>query len=139
MVTTSRRCGTLASSSGFVVRSAAHMIGSAAFFAPETRTSPSSGRPPMIFSLSSGALPFLGRQGAHRQGVDLLAHALAERGVDELVALDAVAAGERARYDQRLEVLPVADDLDVLAGKACFDPLLYAVRRYQFRFSFLRS
>ena len=28
------------------------MIGSAAFFAPETRTSPSSGRPPVIFSLS---------------------------------------------------------------------------------------
>jgi hypothetical protein len=28
------------------------MIGSAAFFAPEIRTSPSSGRPPVILSLS---------------------------------------------------------------------------------------
>ncbi len=35
--------GTLESASGFSVRSAAHMIGSAAFFAPDTATSPSSG------------------------------------------------------------------------------------------------
>jgi hypothetical protein len=52
MVETSRRRGTLVMVSGFELRSAAHMMGSAAFFAPEMRTSPSSGRPPRILSLS---------------------------------------------------------------------------------------
>jgi hypothetical protein len=52
MVDTSRSRGTLVRVSGFAVRSAAHMIGSAAFFAPEMRISPASGRPPLIFSLS---------------------------------------------------------------------------------------
>jgi hypothetical protein len=61
--------------------------------------------------------------------VDLLAHAFAERGVDELMALHAVAAGELVRDDQRLEVLPVADHFDVLAGERALDALLDAVRR----------
>src|SRR3954466_5673167 len=91
----SMRPGTLASRSGFSLRSAAHMIGSAAFFAPEMRTSPSSGRPPVILSLSI-RLPLLGRERAHGQGVDFLAHALAQRGIYQLMALDAALAGERA-------------------------------------------
>ena len=45
MVRTSMSRGTFSSASGASVSSAAHMIGSAAFFAPETRTSPASGRP----------------------------------------------------------------------------------------------
>ena len=98
MVVTSRSRGTLVSASGFAVSSAAHMIGSAAFFAPETRTSPSSGRPPVIAcQLIHRLLPLLGRERLHRQRVDLLAHALAERRVDELVALHAALAGELRR------------------------------------------
>src|SRR5882672_3842066 len=93
MVRTSISCGTLVRRSGCELRSAAHMIGSAAFFAPETRTSPSSGRPPRMRSLSTGA-PFLRGERAHGERVDLLAHALAERGIDQLVALHAVAPGK---------------------------------------------
>src|SRR5687767_3095818 len=103
------------------------MIGSAAFLAPETVSSPSSARPPVILSLSTG-LPFLGREGAHGERVDLLAHALAERGVDELVALHAALAGKRGRDHQRLEVLAVADDFHVLAGQAGRDAGLDAFR-----------
>src|SRR5258706_314274 len=75
MVRTSMSSGTLARRSRSPVRSAAHMIGSAAFFAPEMRTSPSSGTPPRMRSLSTGA-PFLRRQLAHRERVELLAHAI---------------------------------------------------------------
>src|SRR5262249_25419826 len=113
--------------SGLSVRRAAHMIGSAAFFAPDTRTSPSSERPPWMRSLSTG-LPFLRGQSAHRQRVDFLAHALAKRRVDELVPLDAIAPGELAGTDQRLEVLAVADHFHVLAGEARLDALFNAVR-----------
>jgi len=52
MVDTSISRGTLESASGFGVSSAAHMMGNAAFFAPDTVTSPSSGPPPLILSLS---------------------------------------------------------------------------------------
>src|SRR5688572_4285154 len=122
MVETSRSCGRLESASGFSVSSAAHMIGRAAFFAPEMRTSPSSGRPPVIFSLSI-LLPFFGRQRLHRERVDLLAHAIAERLVNQLVALHAALACERIGHHHRLEVLAVADDFDVLADEAAFDAL----------------
>src|SRR5438128_2491918 len=128
IVRTSISCGTLESRRGCALRSAAHMIGSAAFFAPETRTSPSSGRPPRMRSLSTGA-PFLRREGAHRQRVDLFAHALAERRIDQLVALHAAAAGEFGGDDERLEMLAVARHLDVLAGEPGRDPLLDAFRR----------
>src|SRR5688572_13366374 len=127
MVETSRSRGTLLSASGFAESSAAHMMGSAAFLAPEMRTSPSSGRPPVILSLSTG-LPLLRRKRAHGKRVDLLAHALAQRLVDELVALHAAAAGEFARDHERLEVLPVADHLDVLARQPALDARLHAFR-----------
>src|SRR3989442_2316064 len=128
MVRTSMSCGTLESRSGCELSSAAHMIGSAAFFAPETRTSPSSGRPPRMRSLSTGA-PLLRRERAHGQRVNLLAHALAERRIDQLVALHAAAAGELGGDDERLEMLTVARHLDVLAGEPGLDSLLYAFRR----------
>src|SRR5438132_6900058 len=112
MVRTSMSCGTLASRSGSTLRSAAHIIGSAAFFAPETCTSPSSGTPPWMRSLSSGA-PLLRRERAHRQRVDLLAHAIAERRIDELVALHAAAPGKFVGDDQCLEMLAVAHHLDM--------------------------
>src|SRR5512140_2961477 len=90
-VVTSRRCGTLVSRSGAAERSAAHMIGSAAFLAPEMRTSPESGTPPRIRSLSmvlffrrSGA-PLLRSQGLHRQRMDFLAHALTQGLIHALV------------------------------------------------------
>ena len=53
MVATSMSRGTFESASGLLVSNAAHMIGSAAFFAPDTATSPSSGRPPRMRSLST--------------------------------------------------------------------------------------
>src|SRR5262245_13830955 len=94
--------GTFDRRSGLSVSSAAHMIGSAACFAPEIRASPSSDRPPRMRSLSTG-LPLLRGQRAHRQRVDFLAHALAERRVNQLVPLHAITAGELAGNDQRLE------------------------------------
>ena len=45
MVVTSLRCGTLESVSGSGVSSAAHMSGSAAFLAPDTRTFAGKRRP----------------------------------------------------------------------------------------------
>src|SRR5437773_735833 len=127
MVRTSMSCGTLESRNGCALRSAAHMIGSAAFFAPETRTSPSSDRPPRMRSLSTGA-PFLERERAHGERVDLLAHALTQRGIHQLVPLHAAAAGELGRDDERLEMLAIADHLHVLTGEAGLDTLLDAFR-----------
>src|SRR5205807_3767153 len=116
IVRVSMRCSTFDRRSGLSVRSAAHMIGSAAFFAPETRTSPSSERPPWMRSLSTGA-PLLRRERAHGQRVDLLAHALAERRIDQLVALHAAAAGEFGGDDERLEMQAAASNNDLLGGE----------------------
>src|SRR5437773_3309813 len=52
IVRTSLRRGRLVSVSGSAVNSEAHKIGSAAFFAPDTRTSPRNGAPPSTTSLS---------------------------------------------------------------------------------------
>src|SRR5687768_5407249 len=129
MVATSISRGTPASCSGLALSNAAHMIGRAAFLAPDTRASPRSSRPPVILSLSTGA-PLLRRDGTHGKRVDLLAHALAERRVHHLVALHAAAPGEAGADHQRLEVLAVADHLDMLAGQACLDAGFYAVWRH---------
>src|SRR5438034_3476780 len=134
MVAMSIRRGMLLRVSGLAVSSAAHMIGSAAFLAPETATSPSSGRPPLILSLST-RLPLRGREGAHRQRVDLLAHALAQGRVHELVALHAAAPGKLFRHDERLEVLAVAQDFDVLAGEPALDAGFRAFRGDHFNTS----
>src|SRR5262249_13348060 len=115
--------------SGSGVSSAAHIMGSAAFFAPETYTCPSRGTPPRMRSLSSGA-PLLRRERAHRQRVDLFAHAIAERGLDQLVALHAGAPGELVGTHQRLKMLTVTHHLDVLAGERGRDRLLDAFRRH---------
>src|SRR5690606_11559376 len=88
VVPMSRSAGTLSSSSGSALSSAAHRIGSAAFLAPEIATSPFRGRPPWISSLSIVLQGFVfgRRQRAHRQCVDLGAHAVAQRLVDRLMA-----------------------------------------------------
>src|SRR5262245_57552359 len=137
MVRTSMSRGRLVSLSGPSVSSAAHRIGSAAFFAPETRIAPSRRRPPRIFSLSmdqplsavkmaflgrrSGFPPLVGRERLHGERVDLFAHPVAERGIYQLVALHAALAGEGRRDDQCLEVLAVAEHLEVLAGEPGLD------------------
>ena len=54
MVRMSRTSGTFESTTGASVRSTAHSSGSEAFFAPEIRTVPSSGRPPTRRILSIG-------------------------------------------------------------------------------------
>src|SRR5512141_2729753 len=95
MVRTSFRSGMLDTRTGSAVSSAAARIGSAAFFAPATRTSPASGVPPWMESfcmsrhappgavLMSARRPLFRGEGLHRQRVDLFLHAIAERGVDE--------------------------------------------------------
>src|SRR5690606_29914743 len=95
------------------------------FFAPETWTVPSSARPPEMRSLSTG-LPLLRRERAHGERVDLLAHAIAQGGVNHLVALHAALALEGGRDDERLEVLAIADDFDMPALEAGGDALLDA-------------
>ena len=57
MVMMSRTRGILSSSTRSLVRSAAAIAGSAAFFAPLMRTEPSSGLPPSISSLSMWVVP----------------------------------------------------------------------------------
>ena len=52
VVVTSCRCGTLPTTTGSSASSAPARMGSVAFFEPEMRTSPSSGTPPAICSLS---------------------------------------------------------------------------------------
>ena len=54
VVVTSFRCGTLQMVTGSEASRPAARIGSVAFLAPEMRTSPSSGTPPVICNLSMG-------------------------------------------------------------------------------------
>src|SRR5262249_26640470 len=104
-VVTSLRCGTFATTTGSSASSAAARIGSVAFFAPEIRTSPSSGTPPWICSLSMLVLARLFRgERLDRERVDLAAHGVAERAVHELVAGEAALAGELRGDDARGEV-----------------------------------
>src|SRR4026209_2333878 len=70
------------------VSSVAAITGSAAVFAAELRTAPPRASPPPPSSLPIRA-PLLRRQRLHRQRMDFLAHPLAERCVDELMALHA--------------------------------------------------
>src|SRR5689334_20769063 len=128
MVVTSFSSGRFETRSSSAVSSAAAMIGSAAFFAPATRISPDSGTPPWMESLcmeevrpSSARCPFLGGKGLHRQRVDLLAHALAERRVHQLVALHATEPREFGAHDDRLEMRAVAAHLEVRAREAGAD------------------
>ena len=129
VVVTSCSRGTLASVTGSATSSAAHSSGSAAFLAPEIATSPWSGRPPRMRSLSMmcargdarprsrrtlrsvdahaatrsarrgwvqwwwccgrpvlAVRPLGGGERLHRQRVDLLAHSIAQRRIDPLVA-----------------------------------------------------
>ena len=128
MVRTSLSAGTLERMNGSGVSSAAHMIGSAAFFAPETRTSPSSATPPSMASFSKPLAPaFRGGQCLHREGVDLSTHSVAKGTVHQLVALDPTEAFERGTDDPRLEMLAIAVDLNLVAGKAGLDRVLDVV------------
>src|SRR5262249_47814121 len=74
----------------------------------------------------------LRRQRLHRKCVDLLAHALTERRVHELVPLDAIPALEFLRHDDGLEMLAVADHLDVLASESRLNALLHAFNGHHF-------
>src|SRR6185369_4621777 len=119
IVRTSLRRGTLRNVTGSGDSKAAHNSGSAAFFAPEARISPRSGVPPVILSLSIAALRPLRRgERLHRQRVDLLAHAVAECCVNELVLLDARQSGKGVRDDDGFEVRAVTAHFDVLGGQS---------------------
>ena len=69
MVEMSLRCGTLENRTGSATSRLEQRIGSAAFFAPEMATSPTSGVPPSINNLSKQCTPLIGCQGLHRKGV----------------------------------------------------------------------
>src|SRR6201996_2073770 len=64
------------------------------------------------------------RQRLHRQRVDLLAHAVAERGIHALVAADAHQAFEFRRHDGGEEMSAVALHLEVIAGESVGDVAL---------------
>src|SRR5690606_6223733 len=110
MVEMSLRCGRLESCSGPAVSRLAQRMGSAAFLAPEMATSPASGVPPLMISLSTSAAPvfrgpFLGREGLHRQRVQFAAVEMRlQHRIDALLALHAVLAGEFGADDGRPEV-----------------------------------
>src|SRR6266704_5910282 len=133
MVLTSLRCGALESVSSSLVSKPAHMSGSAAFFAPETRIAPESGTPPWMMSLSIRRL--FGSERAHRQRMNLPAHALPERRIDELMALHAALAAERFAHDERLEVLSVAHDAHLAAPQSFLDVALNLLWRHHARAS----
>ena len=127
MVATSCRCGTL-SSAPVRRRSAAPRTGSAArrSWRRKSRPRPASGGrrgSEFVHGRSELALllaawpPIRRRQRLHRQRVDLLAHALAQRRVDELVTRDARLPSNAGRRSAH-EMPAVAVDLDVLAGQA---------------------
>src|SRR5215813_11396998 len=136
IVVTSRRRGTLVTMSGSSVRSAAVRIGRAAFLAPEISTSPASGTPPSMTSLSMLQIrknvqslrflsrPIFRREGLHRQCVDLRTHPVAQCGVHHLVLLHARLAAKRRAHDHGLEMLTVALHLHMLALEAGPDVLL---------------
>ena len=71
---------------------------------------------------------FLGGERLHRQRVDLLAHALAERRIHELVALHPALAAERLADDERLEMLSVARDAHLAALQPFLDVALDLLR-----------
>src|SRR5688500_8363171 len=131
MVPTSFSCGTLVMRTGAAVSSDAARIGSAAFLAPATRTSPESGTPPRMESFcmvisapgpgGSAGGPFLGRVGLHRERMDLLAHPVPERRVHELVLAHAIQARKGRAHDHRIEMRAIPVHLEVRAVQALAD------------------
>ena len=128
IISTSESRGTPRIRQGSSVSRVAARIGSAAFLAPEMRTSPSRATPPRMESLSTGSAPAAGgelrrRRGVEGQGVDLSAHRRAERAVDELVALERAQALELRGDDRRLEVhVVVGAHVDARARQCRLDP-----------------
>ena len=134
IVVTSFRWGTLPIDTGPSASSAAARIGSVAFLAPEMRTSPSSGTPPRICSLSKRRS---GRQcervaaaPCHSAGVYAwIESAWISRpmrgpsvAVDELVPLQAALALERGGDDHGREMrVVVAFHADLRVGQAGLD------------------
>src|SRR5215213_5132501 len=110
--------------SGSRVKSVAHRIGSAAFFAPEIGTSPSSLTPPSMISLSTRLrLPLFRRHRLHGKRVNIFAHALAQRRVHELVLAHFRKSPKLRAHNDRFKVAPIACNFDVVALEAFFDPL----------------
>ena len=84
-----------------------------------------------MISLSKLALlrgPLFGRERLHREGMDLLAHAIAQRAVHELVLAHLGQSAEARAHDDRFEVPAVAGDFDVIALEALLDALPDEIR-----------
>src|SRR6056297_30313 len=134
VVVTSLRWGTLATVTRSEASSVAARIGKVAFLAPEIRISPSSAAPPVIFSLSiveagppgasALAAPFVRRERADREGVDLATHAFAEAAIDHLVAPERPLTLELRAHDDGLEMgIVVAGHPRPGVGQALLDKL----------------
>src|SRR5882762_9520880 len=78
----------------------------------------------VVMSGGGGGCPLGRGQRLHRQGVDLLAHSIAQGLVDLLMASHAARAFEFARHDGREEMAPIAFHLEVLAGQPLRDESL---------------
>src|SRR5581483_11606030 len=65
--------------------------------------------------------PLLRSESAHRKRVDLFAHALTQRAIDDLVLLHPALAAELGADDHSLEMMAIADHLDVFASQTALD------------------
>src|SRR5690606_9086928 len=127
-----RKAGTFSRVMSSLLSSEAHKMGKAAFLAPEMAISPSRRFPPVIDSLSIRIRSvFVGGKGAHRQRMNFCLHALAQRGIDQLVASDASLAFEGGADDKGFEMRAVAGDFDVVTGKVIGNVLTYLFRSRQ--------
>ena len=72
--------------------------------------------------------PLIRREGLHRKGVDFFAHTVAQRGINDLVALHARFSGERAGNDDRLKMRAVALDGEMIANQFVANVCLYCFR-----------
>src|SRR5690606_29663062 len=132
VVPISRRRGTFSNVNFSAVSRLAHKMGRAAFLAPDMATSPCKGRPPRMRSLSIRfSLIFGGRQGAHGQRMNFRLHAIAQRGVYQLMAGDTALALKSGADDQRFKVRTVPHDVEHFAFKVISDVLAYKFRSGQ--------
>src|SRR5678815_5359913 len=135
VVVTSCRCGTLPTITGSSAKSAPASMGSVAFFAPEMRTSPSRATPPWICSLSTRR-DFLRGQRFDRQRMNIAAHEIAERAVDDLMPSKAPFSGEFRRHDARGEMrVVVRFDVDLRAREPGADEFCDLLRSHSTEFT----
>jgi len=71
--------------------------------------------------------PLCGCERLHRKRVDFFAHAITQRAIDNLVALNARFSGEGGRHDHSLKVRAITLDGEVIALEFIADISLYCL------------